>query len=37
MFVLNRFIAHVLFLGQPSAFWNIIIYTISQQTGAVPS
>jgi hypothetical protein len=36
MFILYGVSIHVLFLGQPSAFWNIIIYTIYQQTGAVP-
>lgn len=30
MFILYRVSIHQLFLGQPSAFWNIIIYTIFQ-------
>ena len=37
MFVLYRVNFHQLFLEQPSAFWNIIIYTLYWQNPAVPS
>ena len=36
MFILYGVSIHLLFLGQPSAFWNIIIYTICWQIGAIP-
>jgi len=36
MFILYGVSIHVLFLEQPSAFWNIIIYTICWQSPAVP-